>query len=190
MTIFGFNTDVKHGDVVYHVQTEARPRDLLLQTLVFVKGQCVSKRATSYAHKTVEPGFSEQGIHELLKAQHRDAIETVQQGNVAALAGSGQVQDVGCNGLSLNWTVSEAGSEIVISVQVLDTEVQAEGAEVEVFPVNDVGTQLIAAQTGAQGRVELALQRTSELLSDAAILVRATLGTKSVTRKIRLPISS
>ena len=188
MTIFGFNTDVKHGDVVYHVQTEARPRDLLLQTLVFVKGQCVSKHATSYAHKTVEPGFSEEAIHELLKAQHRHAIETIQQGNLAALAGSGQVQDVGGNGLSLNWTVSAVGPEIMISVQVLDTGVQAEGAEVEVFPVNDVATQLLAAQTGSEGRVGLALR--TELLHDAAILVRATLGTKSVTRKVRLPLSS
>ena len=35
MTIFGFNTDVKLADVVYHVQSEARQQDLLLQTLIF-----------------------------------------------------------------------------------------------------------------------------------------------------------
>jgi hypothetical protein len=30
--IFGFNTDVKHGDTIYHVQSEARESEKLLQT--------------------------------------------------------------------------------------------------------------------------------------------------------------
>ena len=47
--IFGFNTDVKHGDTIYHVQSEARESELLLQTQVFVRGRCVGKKATSYA---------------------------------------------------------------------------------------------------------------------------------------------
>ena len=57
MTIFGFNTDVKLADVVYHVQSEARQNDLLLQTLVFVKGQCVGKQAFSYAHEISQSGL-------------------------------------------------------------------------------------------------------------------------------------
>ena len=47
--IFGFNTDIKQGDTVYHVQSEARESELLLQTQVFVRGRCIGKRATSYA---------------------------------------------------------------------------------------------------------------------------------------------
>ena len=47
--IFGFNTDIKHNDTVYHVQSEARENELLLQTQVFVRGRCVGKRATPYA---------------------------------------------------------------------------------------------------------------------------------------------
>jgi len=35
--IFGFNTDVKQGDTVYHVQSEARENELILQTQVFVR---------------------------------------------------------------------------------------------------------------------------------------------------------
>ena len=69
--IFGFNTDTKVGDTVYHVQSEARENDLLLQTQVFVQGQCMGKRASSYAERTVQPGFSIELMHELLKAQHR-----------------------------------------------------------------------------------------------------------------------
>ena len=39
--IFGFNTDVKHEETIYHVQSEAREADLLLQTQVFVRGRCI-----------------------------------------------------------------------------------------------------------------------------------------------------
>ena len=36
---------------VYHVQSEAREGELLLQTQVFVRGRCIGKRASSYADK-------------------------------------------------------------------------------------------------------------------------------------------
>jgi hypothetical protein len=47
--IFGFNTDIRHEDTVYHVQSEAREGERLLQTQVFVRGRCIGKRAISYA---------------------------------------------------------------------------------------------------------------------------------------------
>src|SRR5438132_13953109 len=56
--IFGFNTDIKHNDTVYHVQSEARENELLLQTQVFVRGRCVGKRATPYADKATSGGFT------------------------------------------------------------------------------------------------------------------------------------
>src|SRR5215831_12356935 len=90
MTIFGFNTDVKFGDVVYHVQSEARTHDLLLQTLVFSKGQCVHKRAFSYAENTLRPDFSEDAMHELLKIQHKAVIDAVNQGSLEALIAAGR----------------------------------------------------------------------------------------------------
>ena len=50
--IFGFNTDIRHDDTVYHVQSEAREGDQLLQTQVFVRGRCIGKRAVSWAAST------------------------------------------------------------------------------------------------------------------------------------------
>jgi len=80
--IFGFNTDVKHGDTIYHVQSEARKADLLLQTMVFVQGHCIGKYASSYAEQVGNPGFSEEHIHSLLKNQHREVIDVVKAGSV------------------------------------------------------------------------------------------------------------
>lgn len=85
--IFGFNTDVKYGAAVYHVQSEARENELLLQTQVFVKGRCIGKRATSYAGRMQEPGFSDDQMHELLKDQHRRMVEAVRAGRIEAELG-------------------------------------------------------------------------------------------------------
>ena len=66
--IFGFNTDVKHGDTIYHVQSEAREGELLLQTQVFVRGRCIGKKATSYAASEGQPGDTQK--EQQLREQH------------------------------------------------------------------------------------------------------------------------
>src|SRR5947207_12830245 len=82
MTIFGFNTDVKNGDTVYHVQSEARQSEKVIQTLVFLKGQCIGKRTGSYVRKAAQPEFDEQSVHELLKAQHKTVLAALDEGNL------------------------------------------------------------------------------------------------------------
>src|SRR5512135_1378578 len=102
--IFGFNTDVRHADTVYHVQSEARVADLLLQTQVFVHGHCIGKHATSYAAQATRPEFSEAEIHELLKQQHRLVLDAARDGRLAALfAASAAVENAGTHGLALEW---------------------------------------------------------------------------------------
>src|ERR1700746_1744317 len=108
MTIFGFNTDVRHGDTVYHVQSEARRSDFLVQTLVFVKGQCVGKRTVSYAQNASRPDFSEDVIHELLKTQHRTVVDSISAGEIDSALGIGtDVPDIGGSSLSLTWIKAE-----------------------------------------------------------------------------------
>ena len=191
MTIFGFNTDVKHGETVYHVQSEARQSDLLVQTLVFVKGLCVGKRATSYAGKAAAPDFSDQAIHELLKAQHRAVVDAINAGNMeSALGTTGDIQDIGGSGLSLNWIKSEpiAGqSSITLHFQVTDSGQAVASAEV----VSRVGSGSDAAVIGraksdGAGNVQMQITMTEALKREGAITVQATHGGKSATRKFRL----
>lgn len=79
--IFGFNTDVKYGDTVYHVQSEVRENVSLLQTQVFVKGRCLGKYATSFAHHA-GPDFNEDRLHDLLKQQHKHFVECARAGTI------------------------------------------------------------------------------------------------------------
>src|SRR5580700_11125206 len=83
--IFGFNTDVKHEDTVYHVQSEARENELLLQTQVFVRGRCIGKRATSYADQAAESGFTDQQKEQVLREQHRLVLDSIRDGRVEAV---------------------------------------------------------------------------------------------------------
>lgn len=190
MTIFGFNTDVKHADVVYHVQSEARQNDLLLQTLVFVKGQCVGKQAFSYAKELSHPGFSTEAMHELLKTQHKTVLDAIQQGQMDSVLGNGtEVQDVGGSGLSLQWKAAATpeGADFPVSFQVLDHSQAATGAEVVVHGViASDGLELARGTTDAGGSVQLSVPLTEDVLNRGAVMVQATHQGKSATRKLRI----
>jgi hypothetical protein len=77
--IFGFNTDVKVGSVVYHVQSEARQKDLLLQTQVFVRGQCIGKCTSPFPEEEVLLDFAEDTLQQALKTQHRRIVAAVRE---------------------------------------------------------------------------------------------------------------
>jgi hypothetical protein len=190
MTIFGFNTDVKLGDWIYHVQSEARQSDLLLQTLVFLKGQCVGKRAVSYAQKISEAGFSEQAMHELLKSQHKSVLDAIQQGQLDSVLGSAsEIQDVEGDGLSVKWTnpaASSDGAALSVALQVLDSGRAASGAKVSVTSLSPGNAQLVMnAMADSSGNAEFSIPLTADMLRDNALMVRATYGEKSATRKFR-----
>src|SRR5271155_3948866 len=83
--IFGFNTDIKHDDTVYHVQSEARESERLLQTQVFVRGRCVGKRATPYADKAADASFTDQQKEQVLRDQHRLVLDSIRDGRLDAV---------------------------------------------------------------------------------------------------------
>jgi hypothetical protein len=190
MTIFGFNTDVKLADVVYHVQSEARQNDLLLQTMVFVKGQCVGKQAFSYAHEISHPGFSTEAMHELLKTQHKTVIDAIQQGQMNSVLSNGaDVQDIGGSGLSLQWKTAAAGDapDLPVSFQVLDSGKPATGAEIVVRGVvASDGQELARGVADDSGALALSIALTEDVLNRGAVMVQATRDGKSVTRKFRV----
>ena len=80
--IFGFNTDIKHEDTVYHVQSEARENELTLQTQVFVRGRCIGKRAVSYSEKLSQGGFNDQNKEQMLRDQHRLVLDAIRDGKL------------------------------------------------------------------------------------------------------------
>lgn len=189
--IFGFNTDTKVGDTVYHVQSEARQNDLLLQTQVFVRGQCIGKRASSYADQAAQPGFTDEHMHELLKSQHRMVLEAVRGGKMESIVGHDlEIQDTNGQGLAIRWVNSDsvyADSAVVMKFVVTDAGAAAEGARLTSrFALSNDAPIYSQASTDASGAAEMKLVLDESALREAAILVQAQYGEKSATRKFRL----
>ncbi|MBI3405003.1 MAG: hypothetical protein HY046_06055 [Acidobacteria bacterium] len=81
--IFGFNTDIKVGKIVYHVQTEDRGQtNPVIDTTVYVGGRVVHKRATSYKKLFESPDFSKDILRQCLEEQHRGIIDELRSGTL------------------------------------------------------------------------------------------------------------
>jgi hypothetical protein len=187
--IFGFNTDIKQADTVYHVQSEARKAEQLLQTQVFVRGRCIGKRATSYAAMAAQPDFTEDHMHDLLKTQHRGMIEGIREGKINELLGL-KVAAPTPAGLALQWTNSDlvyTDKTITMQFAVTEKGVAVTGAKLtaRINAGNDPPVYLQAA-TDENGRAEMKVVLQPSALNDAVVLVQAKTAALSVTRKFKL----
>jgi hypothetical protein len=78
--ITGFNTDIKHNDKVYHVQTEDKGvGNPYIESLVYVGGEILASKKTSYAEQ-VKTGIDDKWIGGLMEQQHRTMIAAVKRG--------------------------------------------------------------------------------------------------------------
>jgi len=194
--IFGFNTDIKHADTVYHVQSEARTHDLLLQTQVFVRGRCIGKKASSYAEHALAADFSDEKMHELLKAQHRVIVDSIREGKADALFPPGsvspEIEDAGSgdHGLALHWVNSDAVYErnsVVMKFVVSHNGSNLEGARLTTrLHLSSDAPIYSQATTDASGAAEMNIVLEESMLADAAVLVQASHGDRHTTRKFRL----
>ncbi|HRC84229.1 MAG TPA: hypothetical protein PK413_01320 [Thermoanaerobaculia bacterium] len=80
----GYNTDVRHGDVVFHVQTEDKgTENPYIETLVYVGGRVVAAKRGSYSQLLAE-GKGPPEISAMMETQHRAIIAAIKQGRFDA----------------------------------------------------------------------------------------------------------
>ncbi len=78
--ITGFNTDIKHNEKVYHVQTEDKGvGNPYIESLVYVGGEILASKKTSYAEQ-LKGGVDEKWIGGLMEQQHRTMIAAIKRG--------------------------------------------------------------------------------------------------------------
>jgi hypothetical protein len=83
--ITGFNTDVEHDGVVYHVQTEDKGLDSpLILSLVYVGGAILASKRSPY-EDLIAAGFSDEALSERLKRQHRLICAAIHSGRLNEL---------------------------------------------------------------------------------------------------------
>ena len=83
--ITGFNTDIEHGGVVYHVQTEDKGLDTpLILSLVYVGGAILASKRSSY-QDLIEAGFDVKTLTERLQRQHKLICAAIRTGRIEDL---------------------------------------------------------------------------------------------------------
>ncbi len=74
----GFNTDVRVGERVFHVQTEDRgPTHLVIDTAVYQAGRVVHRRSANYDDFAASGDFSPEALKQRVAEQHRAVIEAL-----------------------------------------------------------------------------------------------------------------
>jgi len=80
--ITGFNTDIEHDGVIYHVQTEDKGLDTpIILSLVYTGGTILASKRSPYEDLIAE-GFSDEALAERLKRQHKLICAAIHSGRI------------------------------------------------------------------------------------------------------------
>ncbi len=83
--ITGFNTDIEHDGVIYHVQTEDKGVETpLILSLVYNRGTILASKRSPY-NDLVQSGFDEQILADRLQKQHKLICAAVRAGRIEDL---------------------------------------------------------------------------------------------------------
>jgi hypothetical protein len=189
--IFGFNTDVKHGDTIYHVQSEARESEKLLQTQVFMRGRCIGKKAISYATSASEASFGDTQKEQQLRDQHRLVLEAIREGKLEsvldhaegeALAGIKQLDVLWENAASVH-----ANRNLTMQLRVTEGGSAVPSARLTFrFARPDAAPFYTQAVTDSAGSAAISIEIDESSLPDSSVMVQANHEGRTVTRKFAL----
>jgi hypothetical protein len=182
---FGFNSNVRVGGALFHVQTEDRgPSHPYLDTVVYMSGRVIHKRSTSYEQFAAGVDEKElaQKLHERLALQHREVIAQLEAGIIPI---SGKPAPAAKN------TENENGLELHLlnpktwfTAGIVDLEISLEeklskrkiaDAEVQVFLEHERHrTPCAETRTDLQGFAMLKFPMPADAADGSSLVVRAT----------------
>jgi hypothetical protein len=189
--IFGFNTDVKHGDTIYHVQSEARESEKLLQTQVFVRGRCIGKKAISYATSAAQAGFGDPQKEQQLRDQHRLVLDSIREGKLDDVLDRAESEALAAvKQLDVQWeNAASVHSESNLTMQLRVTEDGAAVSSAKLtfrFARPDAAPFYTQAVTDAAGNAAISIAVEEASLPDSSVMVQANHEGRTVTRKFLL----
>jgi hypothetical protein len=106
----GYNTDIRHGEVVFHVQTEDKgASNPYIESLVYVGGQVLVSKRASYA-ELLAAGRDEKEVVALMDHQHRAMIAAIRNGRLdAKLAALESGRQTGPQSVAMPGPVTDPG---------------------------------------------------------------------------------
>ena len=189
--IFGFNTDVKHVDTIYHVQSEARESELLLQTQVFVRGRCIGKKATSYAPEPGQAPTDDSHKEQRLREQHRAVLDAIREGKLESVLDRAEPETLSSvKELEVQWLNAESvhsNQSLKLQLRVTEAGAPAGGARLTFrFARPDAAPFYTQTVTDASGAAEIKFDVEESALPDSSVLVQANYLNRTVTKKFAL----
>jgi hypothetical protein len=196
---FGFNSNVRVGDAMYHVQTEDRgPSHPFLDTVVYQAGRVIYKRSTSYAQfasaNTAET--LPQKLHERLAQQHREVIAELEAGsfplNPEGKAHSAPADSDSHDGLDVRLTNPKswfAAGTVTLEIELLvkNSQVPVGNADVQAFlEFEKHRIPCAEVRTDVEGRALLKFPIPPNASDGASLVVRATDGSRYGELRFRL----
>jgi hypothetical protein len=189
--IFGFNTDVKHGDTIYHVQSEARESEKLLQTQVFMRGRCIGKKAISYAASAQQPDFGDTQKEQQLRDQHRLVLEAIREGKLDDVLDHAETESLaGIKQLDVQWENAasvHADRKLTMQLRVTEAGSAVPAARLTFrFARPDAAPFYTQAVTDSAGNAAISIEVDESSLPDSSVMVQANHEGRTVTRKFAL----
>jgi hypothetical protein len=189
--IFGFNTDVKHGDTIYHVQSEARESERLLQTQVFVRGRCIGKKATSYGAKSSDAAVADPQKEQQLREQHRLVLDAIREGKLDNVLDHPEAEALATvKELDVHWLNAEsihADRNLTMQLRVTEGGAAAPGARLTFrFARPGEAPFYTQAVTDSGGAAEIKIEVEEVAMPDSSLLVQANYEGRTATRKFLL----
>jgi len=109
--ITGFNTDIEHEGVTYHVQTEDKGLETpLILSLVYVGGAILASKRSLY-NDLIDSGFSEKVLTERLQRQHKLICAAVRAGRIEDLKRMGERDTASRGASNLTEGASKGGAD-------------------------------------------------------------------------------
>ena len=189
----GFNTDVRVGDRVFHVQTEDRgPNRPVIDTTVYQNGRVLHRRTSDYKHFVDSAEFAPEGLRERVEEQHRAVIEDLRSGAIvegaSAVEGSSKPSGIQLQLLNPDsWLTARSISLNVEILRRLDQKPETSG-RVEAFIEGALDESPYAGSTDDQGRVQIQFPMPKLGTGGLALVIRAE--TQSGKDEIRFVIRS
>ena len=196
---FGFNSNVRIGDAVFHVQTEDRgPSHPFLDTVVYMAGRVIYKRSTNYKKfaSGTDAETLAQKLHERLALQHREVIAELEAGTLplqskekappaAEIVDSQDSFDLRL----VNPKTWLAAGNVILEIELCDgnSKRRVGGADVEAcIEHGKERIPCVEGRTDTKGCATLKFPMPPNVAEGSSLVVRATDGTRYGEMRFRL----
>jgi hypothetical protein len=182
----GFNTDIKVGEQVFHVQTEDRgPSHPAIDTLVYQSGRILHRKSSHYEDFAGSPSFTPELLHQRVQDQHRAVIEALRSGALEAeIAAATEAANPAARPAGIQIQLLNPGSWLSAGRVSLELEVSRRtdrrpqpGAQIDAIIEGALRDGTHSTQSDELGRAQIQFPLPPLGKGDLALVIQATADT-------------